>query len=134
MKKQMEQTSKFFSLALVAVILGTSFTAKAQQAETNPELKIQFAGKFKNQPVFEVLFYKADTELYTISVQDAQGYLFYTENIKSNNYSKKFLLDIPESELGDIIITLTDKRGSQKQVYKINSKVSEVHHFAITKI
>lgn len=132
MKKQIQQAGKFFSLTLAAAAF-TSLTANAQ-LQANPELKVQFAGKHNNQPMFEIGCNKADAEPFVITIKDAEGYVFYEEVIKNNSYSKKFLVDIPESEMGDLIITLTDKKGNQKQVYKINNRTVQVSEYAITKV
>ncbi len=131
MKKQFVRTSKVAVSLFLAAVLHVS-TARAQKIDAS-DLNVQYAGKINNQPVFEVASNKNSSEAFTLTIKDSKGYVFYEEAIR-NNYSRKFLLDIPELESAEIIITLTDKRGNEKQVYKINSKVSQVADFTVSKL
>ncbi len=130
MKRQFTKASKVVASLVLAAVL--TMSASAQKIEASADLNVQYAGKLNNQPVFEVAYNKTTNEAFTLTIKDSKGYIFYEEVIK-NSYSKKFLLDIPELENADIIISLTDKRGIEKQLYKINSKISQVYDFAVTK-
>jgi hypothetical protein len=131
MKRQFTKASKVVASLVLAAVLTVS--ASAQKIEASAELNVQYAGKLNNQPVFEVAYNKASTEVFTLTIKDNKGYIFYEETIR-NSYAKKFLLDIPELDNTEIIITLTDKKGNEKQVYRINSKVSQVQDIAVTKL
>ena len=67
--------------------------------EKNPTVPIEmkFAGMIKNQPMFQLNF--AGNSLqdeFTISITDEYGNSLYRENIKGENFTKKFLLNTDE--------------------------------------
>jgi len=128
MKKQIVKAT---AVVMFLMTLVTS-ALTAQTNDVNPTLNVQFAGRIENQPVFEVVYSKASNEAYTLTIKDNKGYVFYTDVFR-NSYAKKFMLDIPAEDLGEIIITLTDKKGNEKQVYKINGNEAVLHDLASRK-
>ncbi|MBK7562752.1 MAG: hypothetical protein IPI68_14955 [Chitinophagaceae bacterium] len=68
----------------------------------NPSVPVEmkFAGLLNNQPMFQLSFYgNAQQDEFTISIRDENGNSLYRENIKGENFTKKFLLNT--DEIGD---------------------------------
>lgn len=131
MNKQIVRTA--LTVFTMAFALATT-TVKAQKTESTPALNVQILGKMKDQPVFQVMYSNPANETYNLSIRDAQGYVFYETTIRANDFQKRFLVDIPESEGVELFIILTDRKGNERQVYKINGTVKQTYDLSITKI
>jgi len=136
MKKQIVRVMNVKTMVAVVLValLFTANAASAQKTDATPALNVSFLGKLNDQPVFQLGYNNNSNEAYTITIKDAQGYVFFQETVKASVYTKKFMVDIPETEGVDLIITLTDKRGNEKQLYRLNGQVKETYDLSVTKL
>jgi hypothetical protein len=123
---------KFVPFLLAGMFL-SAVNANAQYTATQPGLNVAFSGKINNLPVFKVDYVKTCTDDYFLSISDAQGYVFYEETLKQTSYTKKFMIDIPEAEGVDLVVTVTDRKGKEKRTFHINSRQSHVNDLVVTK-
>ncbi len=120
----------FRNSRIIAVSFLTFFSATAaSQASDSSGIKpaiaseLKFAGMIQNDPLFELRITGAPgQDDYIISITDNQGNNLYRENIKAENFTKKFLLNT--GELGDETLTFEIISRKTRQVvrYEVSSK------------
>lgn len=103
-----------FSLAMApAVIAG----------EKNPAVPVEmkFAGLIKNQPMFQLNFTGNPLQNeFTIIITDEYGNSIYRENIKGENFTKKFLLNTDEIGDNTLLFEIFSNKTKQSVTYKVN--------------
>ncbi len=110
------------SLILVAFLTIFSVSAKAAAVDpANPVVPaaLKYAGMLKDNPVFE-LSVDGQSDDYTISISDVNGNRLYSEKIRGDKFTKRFLLN--SEELGDekLYFTVYSRNNNQSAVYEIN--------------
>lgn len=114
---------------IIAVAFLTFFSATLTQASDSSGKKpaiaaeLKFAGMIQHDPLFELRITGAPgQDDYIISIVDNQGNNLYRENIKAENFTKKFLLNA--DELGDETLTFEIISRKTRQVvrYEVSSR------------
>jgi hypothetical protein len=121
-----------FVPAFSALMFFSVIKVNAQQSSP-PELRIEPAGKINNQNLFRIACSNTDASVYFISIQDAEGYVFYEERFKDTTYNKRFLIDIPDTDEANIIITLTGKKGNEMKRYRISYNHTQVSELLVSR-
>jgi len=113
------------SILLIAFI--TMFSAAAianpQNGEPGKEVPVSlsYAGSIKEQPIFELSFYgNIEHDDFTITISDEWGNRLYRENIKAENFTKKFLLNTEEICDETLIFEIMSNKQGKKVQYKVN--------------
>ncbi len=117
-----------FSVALAPVAMAT---------EKKPAVpaELVFVGNIKNQPVFQLnVAGSAAQDEFTINITDEFGVSLYRETIKSENFSKKFLLNTDEIGDNTLHFEVFCKNTKQSVTYEVNRNSRFVQDLAITKI
>lgn len=119
--KKIFNNSKLIAIAFFTVF--TTAAAPSALAHSGKELPIElkFIGNINNKTIFQLVVAgnNLNTE-YILTIRDPFGNSIYRENIKADNFSKKFLFDT--DELGnDVLEFEVYCRKNDKSVrYKIN--------------
>ncbi|HVK96636.1 MAG TPA: hypothetical protein VM368_02410, partial [Flavisolibacter sp.] len=128
MKKQATNTvsnsiksSSVLLILFISLFLPVAQQAQAQSFNASTNVVISYIGTINGQPVFNVAFDNAKKLFYELAIADDQGTLLYSEKLKDQLYEKKFQLDTPEMDDIRLVLTLTDRKGKQKQVYLVDS-------------
>ncbi|MBP8244899.1 MAG: hypothetical protein KAX45_10195 [Chitinophagaceae bacterium] len=115
----------FRNTSLIAVAFLTIFSVAAKAAPvdpTNPVVPaaLKYAGMLKENPVFE-LSVDGQSDDYTISIADINGNRLYSEKIRGDKFTKRFLLNA--EELGDdkLYFTVYSRNSNKYAVYEISS-------------
>ncbi|OSZ80537.1 hypothetical protein CAP36_04610 [Chitinophagaceae bacterium IBVUCB2] len=125
---------------IIAIAFLTVFTVALAPAAMAIEKKplvpaeLVFVGNIKNQPLFQLTVAgSAAQNEFTINITDEFGVSLYRENIKGENFSKKFLLNT--DEIGDNTLTFEVfcKNTKQSVTYEVNRNSRFVQDLAITK-
>lgn len=116
----------FRNSRIIAVAFLTVFSVAANatdSARVNPAVpaELKYAGMLKENPVFELSVDGGEPDDYIISIADVNGTRLYTEKIKADKFTKRFLLN--SEELGDekLYFTVYSKKSNQSAVYEISS-------------
>lgn len=126
---------------LIAIAFLTVFTVAISPAvmagEKNPSVPVEmkFSGLIKNQPVFQLNFTgNPEQNEFTIIITDDYGNSLYRENIKGENFTKKFLLNT--DEIGDNILRfeIFCNQTKKSAVYEINRNSRLVENLVINEI
>lgn len=127
----------FNNSKLIAIAFFTVFTTAAAPtafANSGKELPIElkFIGNINNKTIFQLVVAgnNLNTE-YILTIRDPFGNSIYRENIKADNFFKKFLFD--SDELGDDVLEFEVYcRKNDKSVrYKINRLTYVTEEFII---
>jgi hypothetical protein len=114
--------------------LGTATTATANDKYDLP-VELKFIGSVKDQPLFQLSFASSALENeFTITIRDEEGNSLYSENIKGENFSKKFLLN--NEGFGDELLRfeITGRKTNKTVVFEVNSQSRQVEEMLVSKL
>ena len=119
--KKIINNGRLIAIAFFTVFTSTSLPAVLAQANKDQQVELRYVGNINNRTIFQLIVSGANLNTdYTISIRDPFGNSIYRENIKADNFSKKFLFDT--DELGDdtLEFEVYNRISSQSVRYKIN--------------
>jgi hypothetical protein len=131
--KKIFHNNRLIAVAFFTVFSMASAPAVFANGPGSPiPVELKYVGKVNNQSVFQLNFAgNAEENELTITILDIYGNCFYRENIKSENFSKKFLFN--NDELGDdtLHFVVTSKKSNKSVVYEINRQVRYVEQLVV---
>lgn len=121
--KKIIRNNRVLILAFLT-IFSTVVSAAGRPATGNPNVPAELIliGNFDNQPVIKVnIAGDAEKNDFFLSIADEAGDILYTENIRGENFSKKFLFNF--DEIGDkkLIFKITCRNNNKTVVYEISN-------------
>ena len=126
---------------LIALAFFTVFTVAMSPTViaggTNPAVpaELRFAGLVQNQPLFQLdVAGNPLQDEFTIIITDEDGSTLYKENIKGQNFTKKFLLNT--EELGDntVRFEVFCNKTKKSVLYEVNRNSRFVQDVAINEL
>lgn len=126
------RNNRIIAIAFVTLFSGSVSTAAL--ANKNPVVPVEliYAGKINNQPLFQLnVTGDALQNEFTVLIRDEQGHLLYSENIKAENFSKKFLLNTDEIGDSNLQFEIISKKTNQSVTYEVNRHTKTVEDFAV---
>lgn len=130
--KKIFKNNRIIAIAFMTVF--ASAVSPVAMANDKPILPVEliYAGKMNNQPVFQLnVTGNADQNDFTIIIRDEQGNSLYWENIKAENFSKKFLLNTDEIGDDNVQFEIISRKTKQSVKYEINRHTRTVEDIAI---
>lgn len=126
----------FRNSKLIAVAFLTLFTVSAEAGgpvTQHPVVpaELKFAGMLRENPVFELTVDGGEQDDYTISIADANGIRLYTEKIRSEKFTKRFLLNADELGEEKLYFTVYSKKSNQTAVYEISSNTRYINETTV---
>jgi hypothetical protein len=117
---------KLIIVAFFTVFSIGSVTSAIANDGTNPlPVELKFIGNIKNQPLFQLSFAgNAEENDFTITIRDEEGNALYSENIKGENFYKKFLLNSEETGSDTLRFEVISKKSGKSVVFEINPKAA----------
>ena len=126
--KQALKTTKMITMGLFTLcIMGLSHATFAGIKNESP-IEFKFIGKFNNNPVFQLNLNNDGTEVYFITIKDANNSVMYSEKVKATdvNFTRKYRLDIDDADLSDygfgVKVEITSAKTHKTQVYRISTQ------------
>jgi hypothetical protein len=136
--KQTIKTTKMITMGLFTLCTMGLINAAFAGAKTDHPVELKFIGKIENQPVFQLSLNNNASDEYYINIKDANYNVLYSEKIKGENLSRKYQLDIDESELNSpdfsVRVEVTSVKTHKTQVYNISSKTSVTENIVVAKL
>jgi hypothetical protein len=134
--KKIIKNNRLIALAFFTVF-SVAMSPTVMAGGTNPVVpaELKFAGLIQNQPLFQLnVAGNALQDEFTIIITDEDGSTLYKENIKGQNFTKKFLLNT--DELGDNIVRFEVFCNKTKKsvMYEVNRNSRFVQDVAITEM
>lgn len=115
--------------------LGASPYAMANGGKNSLPVELKFIGNINNQPLFQLSFAgNAEENDFTITIRDDEGNSLYSENIKGENFYKKFLLNNEGSGNDFIRFEILSKRSNRSVVFEVNKQSTSVEEMVVNKV
>ena len=129
----------FNNSRLIAIAFFTVFTAMAPAVMANNSkdlpVELKFVGNINNRTIFQLIVSgNSGNNDYSLIIRDPFGNSIYRENIKADNFTKKFLFDT--DELGDdtLEFEIFSRKTNQSVRYKINRQTRFVEEVVVNAI
>lgn len=126
---------------LIAIAFFTVFSIAAAPAvmanEGKPVLPVElkFLGYIQKQPLFQLNFHGAAGEnQFRIKIVDEYGNSLFSENIKGETFSKKFLLNNEENSDEVVRFEVTDVKTKKTFVFEVGRTSHSVEEIVITPV
>ncbi len=134
--KKIFKNNRLIVLAFFTVF-SVAMSPAVMAGETNPVVpaELKFAGLVQNQPLFQLnVAGNALQDDFTIIITDENGNALYRENIKGQNFTKKFLLNT--EELGDnpVRFEIFCNKTKKSVKYEVNRNSRFVQDVAINEM
>lgn len=133
----------FSNNRLIAVAFFTVFSVAAapfaQASDSSNHrvmhVELKYLGNIKNQQLFQlnVASIMKDDE-FTIIIRDEFGYQAYKENIKDENFSKKFLFNADELSDASLQFEIYSVKTKKSVVYAITSNTRQIENLEVNKL
>lgn len=128
----------FSTLALVVAMTISSAAVFANEGKNErnniPGLEFRYIGTKENQPVFLLNLANGQDDEYIISFRDKAGHVLYSDRLRGNSISKRFLLNTEEIGSNELNVEIRSRKNNQVQVYKIGTTQSVVTETVVSKI
>ena len=121
--KKVFNNNRLIAIAFFTVFsIATAPVAIANNSNPALPVELKFLGNnVNNQPVFQLNFFgNAEENDFTITIRDDYGNSLFSENIKGEVFSKKFLLNT--EEIGDAAVRfeITGRKSQKTIVFEVN--------------
>ncbi len=98
-------------------------------------VELKFIGSINNQPLFQLsIDGNAQQDEFTIIIRDEDGNALYRENIKSEKFTKKFLVKNDEIGENTLRFEITCKRSKKIVVFEIERQTLFVEQTVVNKL
>ena len=131
----------FRNKKLIAIAFFTVFSVAAvssAQANDNGNVvpvELKFLGNIHNQQIFQLNFAgNAEENDFTINLKDEEGNSLYKENIKGENFHKKFLLNNEEIGNSKLRFEVTSKKTNKTVVFEVKRESHFVEEMIVKKV
>lgn len=129
----------FSNNRLIALAFFTVFSMGAaplvQANETNPILPVElkFVGKVMQHAVFQLNFFgNLDENEIRISILDEYGNYIFSENIKGEVFSQRFLFNPEEIAESPVRFEIISRKSRKKVVFEVSRNMHFVDEMTIT--
>jgi hypothetical protein len=131
----------FSNNRLIAIAFFTVFSVASASAvlangkDPGVPVELKFLGNIKDQSLFQLNFSgSAEENDFTITLIDENGNRLYKENIKGENFSKKFLLKTAELDDTKFMFQITSNKSSKPVVFEIKRQSHTVEEMVVNKM
>ena len=130
--KKVFKNNRLILIAFFTIFSVAGITA-ARAAEKNPELPVElkYIGKIGYKPLLELnINGNTDANQYRITVKDEYDNSLYSENVKAEVFSKKFLLNVDEIN-GPVTFEVSERKTGKTVVFEVKQKSQYVEQMEI---
>jgi hypothetical protein len=128
---------KIFNNNRLIAVFSMATAPAALANDKNPVVPVQltYVGNVQNQPLFQLSFTGNSLQNdFTIIISDEYGNSLYRENIKAENFTKRFLVNT--EELGDetLHFTIFCKNTKTSVQYAVNRNTRQVQDILVSEV
>lgn len=135
MKQVMNNIKSVVAVALLALTLGISTTAVANNGgDNNNNVELKYLGQLKNQPVFQLNIKSAPDAEYLVRIIDEANNVVYAEKLKGQDITKKFQLSDDAQESSLLTFEIINRKDNSVTTYKVRNNTRTVQDIEIAKI
>lgn len=132
------KTTKMITMGLFTFCAMGLTNATFAGTTTGTPAELKFIGKVENRPVFELSLNNVESDEYIINIKDADYNTLYSEKVKGANLSRKYQLDINESDLSSygfgVRVEVTSVKTHKTEVYKISSQTKTTSDIIVAQL
>jgi hypothetical protein len=131
--KKILSNNRLIAFAFFTVFsLGISSVVQANDKNNGVPVELKCTGIIDNQLIFQLVFSgDKDHNEFTVFIRDENGNSIYRENIKGENFTKKFLFYIDELEDNTLTFEIISNKTRKSVTYNVNRNSRLVHDIAI---
>lgn len=133
--KRVFKNNRLILIAFITIFSVAGISA-AKAAEKNPVLPVElkYVGKIGYKPLLELNINGNDNDRqYRITVKDEYDNSLYSENVKAEAFSKKFLLNVDEIS-GPVTFEVSERKTGKTVVFEVKQKSHYVDQMEINTI
>lgn len=123
----------FLIIALMVLSKYSFASTGKKEAKKENNVEVKHVGSIKGQDVIQVSIDNAQGESIEIVFVDAEGVELYAEVFNDKFISKKYLLDIPESNINNLELIVRTKKQSTTQSFKLAKDIKILEQTIIVK-
>lgn len=130
--KRVFKNNRLILIAFVTIFSVAGISA-AKAAEKNPRLPVElkYIGKIGYKPLLELnINSNTDASQYRITVKDEYDNSLYSENVKAEVFSKKFLLNVDEIN-GPVTFEVSERKTGKTVMFEVKQKSQYVEQMEI---
>jgi len=136
--KQAMKTTRMITMGLITLCtMGLSQATFASVKTDNP-VELNFIGKVKDHPVFQLNLNNNETEEYIITIKDESNFVLYSEKVSGVNLTRKYQLAIDDADLSapgfGVKFEVTSVKSHKTQVYKISTNTTVKENIVVAKM
>lgn len=120
------------ALAFISAALFSAASAQPPKEEA-PAAKVVYLGKNDDQSVFRLVVENTPGEDYLISLKDETGSVVYSEKVTTALYNKKFYIEEPLMESGELTLSISSRKTGVVQKFVINKKFTTTEEVVVKK-
>lgn len=107
-------------------------TGKERKEKDTIPVELKFKGHLNDCPAFQLVFSNPENSLYTITIRDADGVVWYKDKVKGGSFSKTFIVKA-ELDKRPFAIEVSGKTTDKTVVYQIRRNTRMVEDFVVNK-
>ena len=134
--KNVMNRNKAALIGLMAIV-GTVLTnpVSANTKTDPPGVEVKYIGFLQSNPVFEITFRNAETDVYLITIRDEAGDILFSEKLKGKNISRKYRIDTEEEiEEGGLRFEVRSANTKKTVVYSVGVVSTVKRDLAVNKV
>lgn len=122
-------------MGMLSISLASNANGNTKTGDTTP-VEVKYVGQLNDQPLFQLNIKNNGTEEYSITITDKEGTRLYQDNTKGKDYSKRFLINLDETQGSPLTLEVKAKSTDKSEVYEIkaNNKMVRETEASITKL
>ncbi|MDZ4795050.1 MAG: hypothetical protein SGI83_12285 [Bacteroidota bacterium] len=134
--KKILNNNRLIAIAFFTVFsLAMSPSVMASGIKPAVPVELKFAGLVNEQPVFQLVFAGSpEQDDFTVIIKDEFGYTLYKENIKGENFTKKFLLNTDEIGDNNVRFEIYCNKTKKSVAYDVNRNTRMVQEMVIAEV
>jgi hypothetical protein len=133
--KQIFRNNRLVAIALMTVFSLAAVPTLANDGGSETVTRLNYIGTLNDHQQFllKVTGDEANNE-FIIIIRDETGNQIYKENIKSENFTKKFLFNTDELNHSSLLFEVVNRKTKKSVIYEISSNISLVKNIEVTQV
>jgi len=117
---------------LMFAILTMSFAGNPENSKNPAELT--YLGTNDNHPRFQLNLNNTESDEFTVTIKNKSSEVLYKERIKGSNVSRKYQLNIEDTNASGITFEVVSKNNKSRVIYAVNETSRLVQDVSITEL
>ena len=132
----MKQIKRIIAIAFFSLLsIAQASAVNNNDSVKNLPVKLKYAGMYQEKPLLQLDFSGSKEENeFTISITDEKGYTFYSANVKGENFSKQFLLDMDNLDDATLRFEISSRKSGKTVAYEVSRQTNVSEQMNLVKL